>query len=146
MLWKFYRSSVCKMQNQQTIMCCSRGKPSISDGTPLVDQTTFRSIVSPLQYLMIIRTNLTYAVGKVTCLLSNPTDIHFIATKRILRCIKGTYNMRLFFSYQSYMQLQLFTNVETSFDRNNINAFSDADWISMTRDHSLLLVSTLERI
>ncbi len=66
-------------------------------GTPLVDPTSFRSLVGALQYLTFTRPDLSFAVNQVCQFMHSPTDTHLIATKRILRYIKGSLSSSLLF-------------------------------------------------
>ena len=61
-------------------------------GTPLgvEDATRYRSIVGGLQYLALTRPDLSFAVNKVCQYLSQPTNEHWEAVKRILCYVKGT--------------------------------------------------------
>lgn len=83
------------------------------DGTPYHDPTLYRSLVGDLQYLTLMRPNLSFAVNSVSQYLQSPTDDHFSTVKRILRYVKGTLSFGL------------------SFTRSMSNAligYSDADW------------------
>jgi hypothetical protein len=46
--------------------------------------------------------------------MSNPTDAHFISAKRVLRYLRGTYNLGLFF--------------KSGGDVKDIRTYTDADW------------------
>ncbi|KAJ0572915.1 putative RNA-directed DNA polymerase [Helianthus annuus] len=59
-------------------------------GDPLSDPTMYQSIVGALQYLVLTRPEITYAVSKVSQLLQTSIDRHWVAVKRILRYLKGT--------------------------------------------------------
>ncbi|XP_019052677.1 PREDICTED: uncharacterized protein LOC109114468 [Nelumbo nucifera] len=61
-----------------------------SEGEPLVDPTFFRSIIGALQYITITCPEIAFAVNKVCQFMQIPTTIHWAATKRILRYLKGT--------------------------------------------------------
>ena len=54
------------------------------------DPTLYRSIVGALQYATLTRPEFSFAVNKVCQFLSQPLEEHWKATKRILRCLKGT--------------------------------------------------------
>ena len=59
----------------------------LTDGLPLRsdDITQYRSIVGALQYLTFTRPDIAYAVNTVCQYMTNPSDVHFSAVKRILR-------------------------------------------------------------
>jgi histone deacetylase 1/2 len=62
------------------------------------DSFRYRSIVGGLQYLTLTRPNISFAVNKVCQFLSQPTEVHWEAVKRILRYVKGTLDTGLKFS------------------------------------------------
>ncbi|GJV67031.1 retrovirus-related pol polyprotein from transposon RE1 [Tanacetum coccineum] len=84
-----------------------------SNGITISDPTTYQSLVGALQYLIITRPDLLYAVNQVSQNLHAPTTDHFQAVKRILQYVKGTISFCLTFSQPK---------------RNNILGYSDADW------------------
>ncbi|KAJ0531909.1 putative RNA-directed DNA polymerase [Helianthus annuus] len=57
-------------------------------GISLPDATMYRSTVGALQYLVLTRPEIAYAVSKVSQFLQTPTDRHWEAVKRILRYLK----------------------------------------------------------
>ena len=65
-------------------------KASASDGTPLDDVTTYRSLAGALQYLTISRPDIAYAVQQVCLHMHAPQDVHLTMLKRILWYVKGT--------------------------------------------------------
>ncbi|XP_048226824.1 secreted RxLR effector protein 161-like [Ricinus communis] len=65
-----------------------RCKLSNYDGEPLVDATTYRSIIRSLRYLVNTRPDL--AVGVVSRYMEAPTTAHMSAVKQILRFVRGT--------------------------------------------------------
>jgi hypothetical protein len=83
-----------------------------TQGQPLSDPTPFRSLVGALQYLTFTRPDLSFAVNQVCQFMHNPTDVHLMAAKRILRYLRGTLHCGLLFRPSS-LQLQ---------------AYADADW------------------
>lgn len=56
----------------------------ISSGTPLKDGLEYRSTIGALQYLVLTRPKIQYAVKKACQLLQTPTDEHQRVVKRIL--------------------------------------------------------------
>jgi hypothetical protein len=65
-------------------------KLSAYEGVPLGpnDAKNYRSVVGALQYLTLTRPDISFAVNKVCQFLHAPTDIHWMAVKRILRYVK----------------------------------------------------------
>jgi len=121
-----YASHILKRVNMQ--LCkpvktplATTEKLSITDGTCLEtdDSTRYRSIVGALQYLTLIRPDLSFAVNKVCQFLHSPTTVHWEAVKRILRYVKGTIGLGI------------------KIKRSNstlVSAFSDADWAGCLDD------------
>lgn len=60
------------------------------DCDPLPDATTYRSVVGGLQYLMLSRPEITFAVNQVCQFMHNPRTTHLQAVKHIYHYIKGT--------------------------------------------------------
>ncbi|KAK1645622.1 hypothetical protein QYE76_063427 [Lolium multiflorum] len=102
----------------------STDKLSITDGSPLSaeDSTRYRSIVGGLQYLMMTRPDLSFAINKVCQYLHAPRCNHWSAVKRILRYVKATLSHGLLLSPYSTTVAPL------------LSAFSDADWASNVDD------------
>ena len=84
------------------------GRPLSAD-----DSFWYRSVVGGLQYLTLTRPDISFAVNKVCQFLSQPTNVHWEAVKRILRYVKGRLHIGLKFRKA----------VSTS-----ISTFTDADW------------------
>jgi histone deacetylase 1/2 len=83
------------------------------------DFLRYRSVVGGLQYLTLTRPDISFAVNKVCQFLSQPTDVHWEAVKRILRYIKGTLQT----------SLQIRKSLSTG-----ISIFTDADWAGCVDD------------
>lgn len=88
-------------------------------GIPLADPLLYRSTVGALQYLSLTRPEIAYAVSKASQFLHRPTDIHWIAVKRILRYLRGTSTHGLL--------------IRKSND-SVLHAYSDADWAGCPDD------------
>ncbi|KAG8479763.1 hypothetical protein CXB51_029589 [Gossypium anomalum] len=86
---------------------------SVNEGQPVADAHVYRSIVGALQYVVITRPDIAFAVNKVCQFMHNPLDIHFKAVKRILRYLHGTLDHGLQFTKSSKFLLE---------------GFSDASW------------------
>lgn len=78
------------------------------------------SLMGGLQYLTWTRLDLSFAVNLVCQYMHNPRESHLQAIKRILRYIKGSLDLGLWFSKCS--------------KPFSINAFSDANWVGYALD------------
>jgi len=70
-----------------------------------VDPSLFKSLVGSLRYLTCTRPDILYAVGVVSRYMEHPTTTHLKAAKRILRYIKGTTNLGLYYSVSNDYKL-----------------------------------------
>ena len=64
----------------------------LKSGTPLSDPTEYRTVVGSLQYLLITRPDLAFAVNKLSQYMHTPTTEHWQFVKRLLRYLCGTVN------------------------------------------------------
>ncbi|KAK2984034.1 hypothetical protein RJ640_001195 [Escallonia rubra] len=62
-----------------------------------IDRTLFRSLVGSLRYLTCTRPDILYAVGYISQYMENPITYHFKVAKRILRYLKGTIDLDIFY-------------------------------------------------
>lgn len=62
-----------------------------------VDATTYKQMVGSLMYLTATRSDLMYAVCLISRYMEKPTDVHLQAAKRILRYLKGTADLGIFY-------------------------------------------------
>ena len=58
-----------------------------------VDATMYKQLVRSLMYLTVTKPDLTYVVCLISRFMSNPTELHMQAAKRVLRYLKGTVNL-----------------------------------------------------
>ncbi|GAB2300137.1 hypothetical protein Dimus_038604 [Dionaea muscipula] len=84
-----------------------------TDGIPLADPITYRSLVGALQYLTFTRPDIAYAVNTACQFMKSPTDVHFGLVKRILRYLQGSLHRGLHYSAGPLRLI----------------AYSDADWV-----------------
>ena len=83
------------------------------------DSFRYRSVVGALQYLTLTRPDISFAVNKVCQFLSQPTEVHWEAVKRILRYVKGTLDTGL--------------QIRKS-NSTGVSIFTDADWAGCVDD------------
>ncbi|KAK2437950.1 hypothetical protein QL285_022782 [Trifolium repens] len=88
-------------------------KLSKHDEGESVDPSLFKSLVGSLRYLTCTRPDILYTVGVVSRYMEHPTTTHLKAAKRILRYIKGTTNLGLYYSVS---------------DDYKLVGYSDSDW------------------
>ena len=92
---------------------------SLFEGSPASDVTQYRNTIGALQYLSLIRLDISFAVNKVCPFMHRPIDLHWIAVKRILRYLKHSLDYGLLFRCNPSPQL---------------SAFFDVDWASCPDD------------
>lgn len=93
---------------------------SSPDTTPeFTDPTRYRQVIGSLQYLQITRPDLSFCVNKLAQKMNRPSDADWTVVKRVLRYLKGTTDLDLFFPKSSDLTLR---------------AYSDSDWAGDTTD------------
>ena len=70
----------------------------------VVDQTKFRGLVGSFLYLTASRTNIMFVVCLCARFQSNPKEFHFKAAKQILKYLKSTTTMGLWYPSHSLMK------------------------------------------
>jgi len=100
--------------------CCPVSTPmepdtklSKFDGGDHVDANKYRSLVGSLRYLKSTRPDLLLSVGIVSRYMEESTYTHWRALKRILRYVRGTTSLRLYY---------------TRSDDYRLVGYSDSDW------------------
>jgi hypothetical protein len=91
----------------------SKSKLSATDGAPVASPSDYRSLAGALQYLMLTRPDIAYAVQQVCLFMHDPREPHLALIKRILRYVKGTLDAGLHLGIGSV---------------SSIMAYSDTDW------------------
>jgi hypothetical protein len=72
-------------------------KLSKDDDSPNVDQSTYRSMIGNLLYIIASRPDLMHVVGMVGRYHSAPKQSHLLDVKRIFRYLKETMNYCLWY-------------------------------------------------
>jgi hypothetical protein len=75
------------------VPCVVGTKMSKFESDILPDPTEYRHIVGSLQYVTLTQPNIAYLVNQLCQHMHNPTSVHFIATKRVLRYLKAQSTM-----------------------------------------------------
>ena len=83
------------------------------------DQLKYSQVIGSLMYLAsATRSNISYAVCRLSCYTSKLVDDHWIAPERLLKYLKGTKNIRIHYSGHPVV----------------IEGFSNSNWISDSDD------------
>ena len=82
-------------------------KLSKDSTAPLVDATSYRSIVGALRYLTHTRPDIGFAVGYVSRFMAEPREDHPAAVKHLLRYVAGTRDYGLVYPRRSRGELEL---------------------------------------
>ncbi|KAG8499759.1 hypothetical protein CXB51_006518 [Gossypium anomalum] len=106
------RSSMSHTKSVHTPMVSS-SVLSKSESEPLADLTEYRSLAVALQYIVLTRPDIVYAVNRVCQFMHAPTTAHMVALKRILRYLRGTLSHGLVFRQS---------------DRLSLVGYADANW------------------
>nr|GEV31206.1 hypothetical protein [Tanacetum cinerariifolium] len=83
---------------------------SLTDGSPNVDVSSYRSIVGSLQYLAITRPDVSFAINKLSQFMHASTHLHLQALKKVLRYLKGTIHHGLFLKRASPLTVTTLSN------------------------------------
>ncbi|KAG8496407.1 hypothetical protein CXB51_009171 [Gossypium anomalum] len=89
---------------------------SKSEGEPLTDPTEYRSLAGALQYIVLTRPDIAYAVNRVCQFMHTPTTAHMVALKRILRYLRGTLSHGLVFRQSDRLSLVGYADVNWGLD------------------------------
>ncbi|XP_070038839.1 uncharacterized mitochondrial protein AtMg00240-like [Nicotiana tomentosiformis] len=80
-------------------------------GSP-VNETMYGGIIGPLLYLTTSRLDIIFSVGLCARFQSNPKESHLKAAKRILRYLKGTQNLVLYYPSRDNFDLIGYADVD----------------------------------
>ena len=64
-------------------------KLTSEEGNSFEDPTKYRQLVGSLIYLSITRLDITFVVGIISRFMHHPCEGHWVATKRVLKYLKG---------------------------------------------------------
>ncbi|KAL5567336.1 hypothetical protein UlMin_030500 [Ulmus minor] len=126
-------------------------KLSKHDEGESIDPTFFKSLVGSLRYLTCTRPDILYAVGLISRYMENPTITHFKAAKRILRYLKGTIDLSLFYSASNDYNLGGYSDSDSGGDiddRKSTSGFvffmGDTAFTWMSKKQPIVTLSSCE--
>lgn len=94
-------------------------KLSKEDGDEMADARSYRSLIGSLLYLTATRSDLMYSASLLSRFMQQPSQTHFAAAKRVLRYLKGTTQLGIWFR---------------STKNGSLNGFVDSDWAGSIDD------------
>lgn len=82
-----------------------------------VDETVFKQMVGSLMYLTVTRPDLMYSVCLISRFMTSPRESHWLVVKRILRYIRGTTELGVFYKKgENKMELMAYTDSDYAGD------------------------------
>jgi hypothetical protein len=88
----------------------SNGHLDLDEGGKPVDQTLYRSMIGSLLYLTASRPDIVFSVCMCARFQANSKEAHLVAIKRILRYLKHTPSMGLWYPKGASFQLVFYSN------------------------------------
>ena len=89
-----------------------------------VDSMMYHQMIGSLMYLMNMRPDICFVVNTLSQLLTDPRQVHLVATKHILRYLKGTIDYGL--RYEANQKV-------------NLESYVDLDWVGSAVDRKSTL-------
>ena len=81
--------------------------------------TMYKQLVGSLMYMAATRPDLMYVVCLLSRLLCTPTELHLQATKRVLRYLKGTVDLGVFYRKEGNGELIAYTDSDYAGDQDD---------------------------
>ena len=91
------KSFVVPMQQNVKLSCV--------DGLKEVNDTMYRQTVGSLNYITITRPDISYSMSVLSRFMEKPLEIHWNATKEVLRYLKGTLDYGIKYTDASDVEL-----------------------------------------
>jgi hypothetical protein len=87
-----------------------------------MENTLYRQLVGSLFYLTHTRPDISYEVGEVSRYMQEPHDLHWMASKCILRYVQGTMSYGIHYAVGFALDLIGFTDLDWAGDNTNLNS------------------------
>ncbi|RDX68373.1 putative mitochondrial protein, partial [Mucuna pruriens] len=81
-----------------------------------VDKTYYKQIVESLMYLTSTRPDMMSVVNLISRYMENPTELHLLVVKRVLRYLKGTTDFGIFYKKEGNKELLAYTDSDYARD------------------------------
>jgi hypothetical protein len=95
----------CKSMATPMVSNLKKLSESSSD-SDLIDPTMYQQLIGSLMYLVNTRPNICYAVSVLSQFMSQTRQMHWVATKHVLRYLRGTDGYDLRYASSIDMRLQ----------------------------------------
>lgn len=118
------RKYAAEILSRFNMTSCNAVKVPMMHGTKLdkdvsgekVDNTAYKQLVGSLMYMTTTRPDIMFPVSLVSRYMSNPTQMHWQACKRILRYLQGTLNLGIMYKKGGNTDLIGFTDSDYAGD------------------------------
>ena len=90
----------------------TRYKLSKNDESTEVNQTLYRSMIGKLQYVVHSRSDIALSIGTVARFSTNQRENHLMIVKIIMRYLKGTKDLGLYYKRTENFELNAYTNAD----------------------------------
>jgi hypothetical protein len=90
----------------------SNGHLNLDEGGKSVDQTLYRSMIGSLLYLIVSRPDIMFSVCMCARFQASPKESHLVAIKRILRYLKHTPSIGLWYPKGARFQLVGYSDLD----------------------------------
>ena len=87
-----------------------------NEGGVKVDATKYKQLVGSLMYLTATRPDLMYVVCLISRFMASPTEMHLQTAKRVLRYLKGTVDLGVFYQKEGNGELMAYTDSDYAGD------------------------------
>lgn len=84
-----------------------------------VDATVYKQMVGSLMYLTVTRPDLMYVVCLASRFMATPTEIHLQVVKRVLRYLKSSTDLGIFYKRRGDAELIVYTDSDYTGDLND---------------------------
>ena len=82
------------------------------DSSELVDATHYRQIIGSLMYLTNTKLDICFAVNTLSQYLIQPRWVHLVVAKHVMRCLKGTIDLGIYYDGSHDYRLYGYTNAD----------------------------------
>lgn len=106
-------------------------KISKDDGEKLEDSSAFRSLVGSLLYLTATRPDLMFSANLLSRFMSSPSNVHMGIAKRVLRYIRGTSNLGIWYLKTGGVKLD---GYHVDITGVKLEGYADSDWAGSVDD------------